>query len=612
MHFYINKKFCVSIICVLSLFIYRLPGSLDSNNTVYALEHINMYDANLFANNIAVTENNFSPRFFMNVLVSTIMKLNGGDWTAAAVLLMYFAAIVLALATVKIVFNLTNRNEFIYSLILGFFLSYNVNNFFPGWGSFELKSLGLGTAYTFVMLALSYVIGDNKNWNKSLILLAVATLLHIHEGMWGFSLIFVLFLYDAIVNKTFSYDKIKIGFPVFVIVMLICIAPAFIGAKSTITHEQFKHIYIGRVRHHVFPHGWGYGYIFKYFLLILFGAIIRLQTLYYLDKANYKKFFLESGLFIFSWVIALLIAHIFTHIWVIPAIVTMYTTKYLKYVAIMSVIWYLKNIIKWSNEGEKLIATTLFLSACMFSTLSLGYSIIAHLLFIFFIILYKGYNLKFVKILLALIPFGILTYFHMSYFYFYLSIYLFVMSFIFLNENKIAKKIASNILVLVIFLLSVFVYSTRNKIWVNNGKIRLVTYEEYIIRSVGNEFYNLAKVFEKKTNVNDVFVGNPFNRDFTAWFQLISKRNTFSSWKILPSDLNKLLIWNNDIRKSFEIFKPNANKPEIKKFLVENNLKYILSKSDEFKIFDNDQDFKIFAKNGNDSYRIYEFEKNIL
>ena len=137
-----NLNFIVSFLCVLSLYIYRLPFKMNSNNTTYALEHINMYDETYFANNIALSCG-FSPRFFLNFLVSTLMKINGGNWESVALILIYFAAIILAFATVKMVFNITDENQFLYSMILSFCLAFNVNNYFPAWGSFELQSLGL-------------------------------------------------------------------------------------------------------------------------------------------------------------------------------------------------------------------------------------------------------------------------------------------------------------------------------------------------------------------------------------------------------------------------------------------------------------------------------------
>ena len=104
-----NLNFIVSFLCVLSLYIYRLPFKMNSNNTTYALEHINMYDETYFANNIALSCG-FSPRFFLNFLVSTLMKINGGNWESVALILIYFAAIILAFATVKMVFNITDKN----------------------------------------------------------------------------------------------------------------------------------------------------------------------------------------------------------------------------------------------------------------------------------------------------------------------------------------------------------------------------------------------------------------------------------------------------------------------------------------------------------------------
>ena len=612
-----NLNFIVSFLCVLSLYIYRLPFKMNSNNTTYALEHINMYDETYFANNIALSCG-FSPRFFLNFLVSTLMKINGGNWESVALILIYFAAIILAFATVKMVFNITDKNQFLYSMILSFCLAFNVNNYFPGWGSFELQSLGLGQGYAFVMLALAYVIGKKKNYNLALILLAVATLFHIHEGIWGFFLIFIFFIYDLLVVKVPLQKSYLISLAIFSLVLLISAFPAFsgifTGEKSKITPEVFKLIYIKRVSHHVFPEGWSASYILKYFLVIFCGAILRIQTLYYADKSKVKNFLVESSLFVFSWVFILFIAYFFTSIIVVPSIVTMYVTKYLKYVAIISCLWSIKNLINLTQCKEKVLGLSLIMSVYTFSFLQAPQTILMYLILYFFINLYKSYKVTYVKALLIILPFVAFFYINSHLYFFIFKIFCILILVVLIDGSKKINSLMFKWQALSMLSLVLLFYVSYGKIWnMNSHKLQFVDSKDYIINSVGKNFYRLAKRFSRKTSKTDIFLANPFDGglgDTTAWFQLTSRRNTFGVFKILPSDLDNLTKWHKRIERAKKFFNVDLNvevKPKkIIRFLRRNKIGYILVKNDYFDKFDSKEFLEVFARNDDDSYRVYK------
>ena len=69
-------------------------------------------------------------------------------------------------------------------IFLAVLLRKNVNTGFPGWGSFEMASLGMGIGFAFAMLAAAQVVGRKQNWTGAWLFLSIATLclltLHLH------------------------------------------------------------------------------------------------------------------------------------------------------------------------------------------------------------------------------------------------------------------------------------------------------------------------------------------------------------------------------------------------------------------------------------------------
>ncbi len=180
-----KKKYLLCFIGVMIYYFQGISTALNENNTIYALEQINRYDQNIFADNIAVYVDGVSARFFMNWVVSFCMKFSNGSWVGAAVPLIYFGCVILAVATVEMVFHISEKYRELLVIFLAVLLRKNVNTGFPGWGSFEMASLGMGIGFAFAMLAAAQVVGRKQNWTGAWLFLSIATLCHIHEGMWG-------------------------------------------------------------------------------------------------------------------------------------------------------------------------------------------------------------------------------------------------------------------------------------------------------------------------------------------------------------------------------------------------------------------------------------------
>lgn len=64
-----------------------------------------------------------------------------------------------------------------------------------------------GMAYAFAILVIAFAVGNKKNFNISWTALAISVLFHIHEGLYGFVVVFILFLLDAVFTKKVEFTK---------------------------------------------------------------------------------------------------------------------------------------------------------------------------------------------------------------------------------------------------------------------------------------------------------------------------------------------------------------------------------------------------------------------
>lgn len=105
-----------------------------------------------------------SPRFLIDGLFALIMKCNGGNWAAAALLWIYFGAGVQAAAIANISHRISDKYQIACSAILTCLIAYSGNEL-AGFGLIGVASVSIGTALGFAFLAISFVIGDEKQYH---------------------------------------------------------------------------------------------------------------------------------------------------------------------------------------------------------------------------------------------------------------------------------------------------------------------------------------------------------------------------------------------------------------------------------------------------------------
>lgn len=604
-----DTQYWLSLFIVMAFYCFGISNILNANNTTYALEQINAYDGRLFADNLAVCKEGMSARFFMNFIVGLGMKLSGGNWSAIGIPLIYTGVIVLSVATVETVFNFTNRYRVFLTIVFAFLLRHSINTGFPGWGSFELTSIGIGTAYAFTMLALSQVAGKEKRWNVTWMILSIAALCHVHEGIWGFCLIFLIYVGQSIREKSLSLGKElrkkQWAFFLFVIVMGICVIPGIRGEASGLTSAEFVNIYAYyRTPHHLVPSAWGWGTIAKYFLLIFGSAFLRFVTVYFTDRGEEKNFIWEAGLVLGSWFFALLVEYIFVEIVPTAFVVTMFIPKFFKYIGILSQIWCVRNLYDWIGRNEYLIAGVSLVTVCAASQSDINGIVILYGITVSAIWLWKKCGRKEMQYLL---PAGVLviavqvqsSFGPITFVLMIFSVYL-----VFLWENdRWLHSIACNTVFVSICSVLLLVCAGKGRIWELEGmEITHIEANSYLERAVGRELYDLAVGFEKTTGIDEEFLTDP-NEGSSYWFQLAARRNCYVTAKNVPAAQSQIKEWYRRILKTEKLFQKTVE--EIATIMNTEGIDYILVKSDYYGMFDGSDIFRIVKQSVNDQYRLY-------
>lgn len=601
-----DREYWLSLFSAIAFYCMGISNTLKDNNTTYAIEQINQYDHNIFANNFAVYNSGISAKFFMNFMVGLGMKITHGSWAAVAIPLIYLSVVVLAFATVETVFNISEKYRLFLVYMLAFFLKNSVNTGFPGWGSFELASIGMGTAYTFTMLALSQVIGKEKKWNVAWIILSIATLCHVHEGLWGFCLLFIIYICQVVKEKSFGLKRHR-TFMVFVIVLGICVIPGVFGEPSGLTNTEFVNIYAYyRTPHHLVPSAWGMSSIFKYLSVIVGTALVRIITLKLIKEDEHKEFCLEAGLAIGSWILAICVVYFFTEVVPVASIVTMYIPKYLRYVGILSQIWCIKCIRDWTEKNEFMVAALSTVTVYYASSQNLIGIVTFYGVFLIALVLWKQYKVEEMKFLLPISILGVVAGSNGGSIIYAIVIVFFIYCIILWNKWKLVQKIVHNtVFVIVLSVLMLFV-ATKDRVWtIADGKLTRVTANSYLVNGMGGELYNLAVDFENTTDPEQMFISDP-NFGMTWWFQLGSKRNSYTNYKNVPAAQSQIKEWYERILETQKMFDKDIK--EIYAIMEDTGIDYILVNIDNYEKFDSSEKFKVRNVSVNDQYRIYEIK----
>ena len=336
-----------------------------------------------------------------------------------------------------------------------------------------------------------------------------------------------------------------------------------VNASSVLSAKEFTDIYaVYRYPHHLFPEVWRSGVIIIHFLCLILSSAFTLFTIHKYSLFRFKAVVCIILFYIILWLGIIGIEEYVITINPSSLIISMFITKFLRYIAILSVFAVLYCADKWIEDQK----------------LTIGYGSI----FLMMLISLFLYNSK-------------VTYEGM----FWISV-------ISGHVLYLEDKIKSNILALFCVVILLFVYVGKDRIWTYDAGFKWYEASAHVKKSIGNDLYYLAEEFKNKTKNNEYIIVDPNNIKST-WFQFISKRNVYVSFKAVPTSHSQTKEWYDRMMETEHLLKKDVS--DIINIMKKHSIKYILVDRRSYKKFENQSSFKQFLKSKNDEFRVYKILK---
>lgn len=598
----INWKYIILFEIVLGILIFYMPTRMSHNNTIYAIGQLHAYDAELYHNNPTIVTGEASPRMALEFLVAECMKIFGMQWETAAFLMLYFGLVPLAYAVVNLSIKLfKDGNYHILAICFGLLVGTNAEMGMAHFGNMS-ASLGSGAGLAFSFAAISEVIGKRKRWDLAWVWAILALVFHIHEGIYGGGVLCILWIFEWLEEKKPNWKALRLGILWFIVVLAFSL-PSLMTAEANMTSELFVYIYaILRTPHHMVPSRWGVKMIVMYFLLLLYPAAFWIYQMKDKKDKNIKVRTIEIALCLLAWLAVVVIEWLFIEVCPIAAIASLMIPKFFKYISFLSLIVYMKVIAGYFKQGNYEWGVLIFLFAMMAPSVSSEADFV--FVFVSFLcllgvqwyfakndndILKLAFTITYILILgtrLGTLPAALLITFPFL-----------------LWGNQYMKKPALRIVGIVMAELVLFMVIGFHKFYTIEGRrLQWITPHKYVTASMTEEAYDLAIDFKLSTDVNEQFISDP-DKAVTDWFQLVSRRSTYVSWKNIPSSKGAMQIWYDRYLEIDNLFDKDVS--EVYELMKSRNVSYILVPDEFFGIYDSSELFEISLMSKEDAYRIY-------
>lgn len=289
---------------------YFYTGYINSDNYNYAVEAIHTYDNTIFDGNLNTANSKISPRFFANQITSFLMHSLNVDWYAIWMIITLITYFLYSLAVTNTVFRCFKDNRIIYSICLILMVAKSTTGELGGFSTNGAEDVFLGAGIAVAMLGISFVLGNRPKWDIAWISLALATILHIHEGIWGGLIVFIWWIGTAIIEKKIEFRLFRL-LPIYIFTVLLCTIPSMLS-NDIVDNALFIEIYAFiRTPHHLVPSAWGKLGIIKSFLLLAFPTMLAIQKgLHDKDKNMLRNVLLRSGSYLTVWILLLFMNYV--------------------------------------------------------------------------------------------------------------------------------------------------------------------------------------------------------------------------------------------------------------------------------------------------------------
>lgn len=163
---------------------------------------------------------------------------------------------------------------------------------------------------------------------------------------------------------------------------------------------------------------------------------------------------------------------------------------------------------------------------------------------------------------------------------------------------------------LTIFTISMLLLCTSmyGKIYYFNddGQIVYETGNNFLISAMGADLANLAENFRDSTLNSENFIADPDDKNGAGWFQIVSQRNCYVIYKVIPSSKSTVKEWYDRYMETQNIFEKDIG--DIINIMSKREIDYILVNKENFEKIDSSNQFSVYLKCETDSYRIYRLD----
>lgn len=584
---------------------------LDYDNYNYAIEEMHVYNQSLYSKNINIVGAGYSPRFYANQLMSLLIRILGSSWYGAAAVLIRINYILYAVAAAMISLKLSREHRLLCGVLTSsclmtgtlISLAFGING---------AADVFLGTAIPVALMGISCAIGDKVNWLVAWILVSIAGFLHVHEGMWGGCIVGLLLAAMCIKERKIKKDAIW-GLIIYVFSMTLIIAPSLLNT-TPVDENLFVQIYAFiRTPHHLLVSSWGKVLIFHSAVLL---ALCGFSGVLYCKKhmpENYRMLMLQTGLIALFWISLLGIEYYATEIHPNSFIVTMYLPKCFKYITLLGALLLIKYGFL-SLDGKRYISAVSLLLIPVLSSNGKYLYIQIVLFTIFFLAEETDIQDKLFEALddsenkiLELLVYLLCLYFaykkmsemQTGKYYVYLAFGIILYKFL---SEKIWRNYIKT-LALPMAALAMGVISTNGFVFhISREGVSYIGGREFTEAGMGSSIYSIAIEFKEKIDGEVIFLADPDSLKSNA-FQLISQKSCYVLTKNTPSNKNSLIEWYDRIVEARKI--ASCSIVELKKYMDEINVDYVLMTAERFDELDNsdlydavvrNEDFAVYRK----------------
>lgn len=145
----------------------------------------------------------------------------------------------------------------------------------------------------------------------------------------------------------------------------------------------------------------------------------------------------------------------------------------------------------------------------------------------------------------------------------------------------------------------------------SNEKFSLINGEMALRASLGDDLYTLAEDFKNSTDNDAEFLANPDDTINVGWFQVVSERNCYVVYKVIPSSRCMVDDWYNRYLSANSFDEKTGE--DIQNIMESSGIQYVLINSDNYtKLDELSRGFSVFLRSPSDSFRVYKLVSNTL